>query len=112
MQLYKDKIEAIITLIYFVPASPTETRTPLKHRFKNFLPELLLIAEQKDGSEYQNTVRFLEKNNYKIVTFELFASNSYSVWSECNDEDFENILNERATLIKEEFLNYTIEKIG
>ncbi len=111
LQLYKESLGVLFTLIYFVPASPTETRIPLKNRLKEFKPELLLIAGQTDGKEYKNTIDFLDSNDYEIVIFELVRKKSESIWGEWNKRNKNEILDQRATLIGNEFRKFILEKI-
>jgi len=112
LQLYKERLDALFTLIYFVPASPTETRNPIKNRLRDFKPELLLIAGQTDGKEYKNTIDFLNSNDYEIVTFELARKKSESIWGEWNNKsNKDEILDQRATLIGNEFRKFILEKI-
>ena len=112
LQLYKEKSDALFTLMYFVPASPTETRNPLKNRLKDFKPELLLISEQINGKEYDNTINFLNSNDYEIVTFELTRKKPENIWGEWNWSNKDEILDQRAALIGNEFRNFILGKIA
>lgn len=61
-----------LKLIFFcVPASPTETNKPLSIRFSEFIPEVLIVAEQLNGSNYQNTNSFLISNNYTVLRYDI-----------------------------------------
>ncbi|CAA0259840.1 hypothetical protein [Tenacibaculum maritimum] len=110
LQLFKGKLYAIFSLIYFIPASPTETQKPLKKRLGKMLPELLLMAEQKNGKEYNNTIEFLNENNYKIIEF-YTKDNSNEIWKEWNNKTFEDLMNKRATAIGNEFREFIINRI-
>jgi hypothetical protein len=110
LQLFKGKLYAVFSLIYFIPASPTETQKPLKKRLGKMLPELLLIAEQKNGKEYNNTIEFLKDNNYKIVEF-YTKNNSSEIWKEWNNRNFENLITRRAVEIGNIFREFIIDRI-
>jgi hypothetical protein len=110
LQLFKGKLYALISLIYFVPSSPTETQKPIKKRLGKMRPELILMAEQKNGKEYQNTIDFLNDNNYKIIEFNT-KSNSKENWKEWNKSNMTEILEKRAIEIGTEFQNFIREKI-
>jgi len=110
LTMFKGKLDALFLLIYFVPASPTETQKPLRDRLKNFKPELLLIAEQLNGYEYQNTIHFLEKNNYEIVEFVL-KNQSNQTWNNWNKQNMNEILNKRAIDIGDKFKDFIRERI-
>lgn len=66
--LHKNSLRALFSYIYFVPASPTETKKSLKGRLKKWRPEMILIAEQIDKGEswnrYSETKNFLESEGY------------------------------------------------
>ena len=111
LQLFKEELGALFSLIYFIPASPSETNFPLKDRLKEFKPELLLVAEQENGKEYENTIQFLDDNNYEIEVFNLQRIKSANIWNEWTKETMEGILDNRATTIRNTFKSFILRRI-
>lgn len=58
-------------ILFCVPASPTETKKPLSVRFAGFIPEVLIVAEQLNGLNHQNTDSFLISNNYTVLRYNI-----------------------------------------
>ncbi len=110
LELFKGKLHAVLSLVYFIPASPSETQKPLKTYLKKMRPELLLVAEQKYGKEYNNTVTFLNENNYKIVEFHT-KDETNQIWKKWNNKNFENLMEKRAVEIGNAFREFIIDKI-
>ena len=65
---------------FCVPASPTETKTKLSKRFPNFLPEVLIVAEQLNGANYSSTLNFLNTNNFTVIAYNLSNTIGKSDW--------------------------------
>tara|TARA_R110002072_G_scaffold287464_6_gene453184 strand:+ start:804 stop:1280 length:477 start_codon:yes stop_codon:yes gene_type:complete len=97
LQIFKEKLGALFVSMYFVPASPTETNFPLRSRFEFLLPEIIIVAEQKNGSEFHNTMDFLNENDYKIKIFEIKegTTETWSRWKEDNSNK-QDILTKRG----------------
>jgi GTPase SAR1 family protein len=106
--LFLRKLDALKCLIYFIPSSPTETNIPLENRLEKFSPEMLLVAEQSNGKEYDSTIATLNKKGYKVVEFVI---NSSGIWTRWTDQNKENVLKERAKAIGDVFRKHIIEKI-
>lgn len=86
---------------YFLPSSRTEKAIPLSDVFAklDWWPDFLFMAEQLNGSEYTNTIRFLRKNDYHIKEFLLDNSNTDSIWHFYDKKDEAMILRHRTEQI-------------
>ncbi len=116
LQFFLDKLDALICLVYCVPSSPTESHKSLEnklkeHGFRENTPEMLIIAEQLNGEQYQSTIDFLDEKNYKVVEFIIDNKNSGTIWSRWSDSKKDYILTERAKAISNEFIAHIREKI-
>lgn len=111
LQLFKGKLHALFSLIYFIPSSPTETQRSLKKRLGKMRPEFILMAEQINGSEYQNTIDFLTNNDYEIIEFYINRNNSKEIWCEWDNKNMNEILEKRAIEIGNEFRNFILKII-
>lgn len=79
--IFLNSIFKYLQLNFFcVPASPTETKIKLSDRFSESIPEVLIVAEQLNGFNYQNTINFLNANRYNIITYNLSNVNGTSDW--------------------------------
>lgn len=113
LQLFKEELGALFLLIFFVPSSPTESNKPLSKRFINFLPEVLLIAEQLNGSKYNNTIKFLEENGYEIVEFYISEDNKEEHWKRWNSIiEYDRKLNKRSEDIKNVLKKFILNRIA
>jgi GTPase SAR1 family protein len=79
---FKPKFYTVKVFIYFLPGSPTETRIPLADTVEplDWYPDVLLMAEQLNGSEYQNTINYLRAHRYHIKEFKLSDNNGIGIW--------------------------------
>lgn len=68
---------------YFLVSSPTEKHKQIKKTIDklDWMPEFLFMAEQLNGSNYQNTIDFLRSNNYHIKEFILSNNDADSIWN-------------------------------
>jgi len=96
--------------ILFIPASPSERnkkiQTIIKERKKNCFPDILIVAEQPNGKNFQNTQQWLEKNNYEIVTFEIDNSNGHNVWQKFNKKNRKKKLLNRTEEIRSNIISF------
>lgn len=96
-----ENFKNIIIQLYILPASPTESNCPLKKYIEDLdeSPDFILMAEQLNGKEYQNTTDFLRENNYEIKEFDI-NKNGGSVWGKWEaDKPDEKKLDERVNQI-------------
>jgi len=111
VQLFLGRLDALLAMIYFIPSSPTEKHTHLSILLNNFLPEMLLMAEQLNGNEYNATIEFLNNNGYHIVEFRINQNANGGTWDQWEDNNMGNILLSRVTEIGNAFRNFIIERI-
>ena len=90
---FKPKFWTIKTSTYILPSSPTESGIPLIDTIKplEWFPDILLMAEQLNGSEYNNTINYLRDNDYHIVEFQLSNSLGIGIWDRWNSKKEEQI---------------------
>src|SRR5262245_17929263 len=81
--IFLNSIFKSLKLNFFcVPASPTETGIDLSERFKDWgwIPEVIIVAEQLNGSKYSNTIDFLKVNNYHVIRFDIDNKGGVQDW--------------------------------
>ncbi len=83
---------------YFLPSSPTEKRTLIKELLpsQNWIPNVLFIAEQLNGSNLQNTLNFLNKNNFNILQYTLSNQVEQGAWDRYDSSTENTKLSARA----------------
>lgn len=105
--LHKKSLRALFSYIYFVPASPTETKKSLKSRLKEWRPEMILIAEQIDKGEnwnrYKETKDFLDFEGYEVVEILIGDDARDDIWKKWKESKFEDTMKKRAELIGNHF---------
>lgn len=117
-QLLLHSLKALVTWIYFIPGSPTETKKSLKkklteafHSDKDW-PELLLIAEQINRGEswnkHRETVDFLLQNEYEVMEIIIGDESNDPLWQKWNNNNKDAILEDRALQIAKIFRNYIL----
>ncbi len=108
LKLHNNVLESLITWIYFIPASPTETNKSLVTKLGDQRPEMLLVAEQIDRGEgnnrYQETLDFLSAERYDILEIVLGDEAVQTLWQKWNSEEFDTIMRSRAVEIGNHFL--------
>lgn len=85
--------------VYCVPASPSETNIKLTDRFAQWMPDVLILAEQRNGQHYSNTYSFLTRNNYIILRYQLTNSYGKGDWERFDNSNKSIKLNNRANAI-------------
>lgn len=70
------------TPAYFVQSSPTESNIPLADSIDplRWFPELLFVAEQLGGNQYDNTISYLRLNDYHVKEFVLSNGDGIDIW--------------------------------
>ena len=118
LQFFLGKLDALFSLVFFVPSSPTESKISLENKLKSFkpnielfIPEMIVVAEQYQGIEYNNTREFLRNNDYEIVEFNIDNSMSGGVWSRWTNENRDYVLEQRSNEITNIFINFILNKI-
>ena len=99
---------------YFLPSSRTEKGKSLKKTLEglNWKPDFLFMAEQFQGNEYNNTIRFLRENNYHIKEFVLDDTNSDSIWRYYADKKDEQLyLTHRTEQIADYVRSFILSRI-
>lgn len=115
--LFKGMMNSLFTYIYFVPASPTETKKPLEKRLneqlKKHLPEILLVAEQKEGNQLENTRKFLMSKDYEVIEKHILwqEGGTWGRWKKDNSNK-EDILINRAIEIRNEMRIFILKQIS
>jgi hypothetical protein len=116
-QLLLHSLQAIVTWIYFIPGSPTETKKSLEKKLKDAFnknedkPELLLIAEQVDRGEswnkHKETVNFLIQNGYEVMEIVIGDEAKDPLWQKWNNNNNrKEILEARALAIGSAYRKY------
>lgn len=112
LQFYK--LKALYSYVFFVPASPTETKKSLKGRLKGWRPEMILIAEQIDKGEswnrYKETKDFLESEGYNVKELLIGDDAKEEVWKKWTNENFNEIMGQRAIEIGDIFREFIKEQ--
>lgn len=115
LKLHKDILDSLITWIFFVPASPTETGKSVKKRIGKQLPDLMLIAEQVDKggkhNKYSETMSFLESKGYEVVELFIGDDAKSALWKKWNESKFDETMKRRAQEIGDLFRGYIKRKI-
>ena len=103
----------IRVILFCIPGSPSETDTPIKSILDKLhvYPEILIIPEQPDGKNYENTLTFLKENDYKIILKQRLSNTvGNDIWDRFNEENEVFKLDQRADAIlkklKEAILSY------
>lgn len=113
--LFKDVLEALYSLIYFVPASPTETGISLSKRLGDWRPEMLLVAEQVDrgesGNKYNETMNFLKTEGYELVEIGIGDNSKEKLWELWDDSKFDSVMKKRAVAIGDLFRGFIKARI-
>lgn len=115
-QLLLHSLKALVTWIYFIPSSPTETKKSLKKKLKEAFnndkdwPELLLIAEQINRGEswnkHQETLDFLIQNGFDVMEITIGDEADDPIWQKWNNTNKDAILKARALQIRKIFRDY------
>jgi hypothetical protein len=115
-QLLLHSLKAMVTWVYFIPGSPTETKKSLEKKLKRAFnnvkdwPELLLIAEQINRDEpwnkHRETVDFLLQNGYEVMEIVMGDEAIDPLWQKWNNNNRKDILEARALAIGKIFRNY------
>lgn len=114
LYLYKNVSKSISVEFYFIPASPTETKEPLKDKLKKVgLPQFLLVAEQLGGYQYQNTKDFLETNGYEVEEINISKTYGNGIWEKWRPKDGLDLpkLKSRANEICEHYKKFIFKQI-
>lgn len=92
LRLHKSILNDLITQVFFIPASPTETGVSVEKRLKGKCPDFLLIAEQIDKGEkhnrYKETIDFLRNEGYEIIEILIGDDGTNPVWQKWDNERF------------------------
>lgn len=116
LRLHKGWIDALVSWIYFIPASPTETGISVAKRIGKERPELILIAEQIDKGEkhnkYNETLDFLRNEGYEVVEIIIGDDAINPVWQKWNIERFDETMKIRGQEIGDLFRDYIIRKVS
>lgn len=101
MSPFADYYYGVKITAYVLPSSRTEKQESLETIFNGleWYPDFLFMAEQLNGAEYENTMRFLRENNYHIKEFRLEATNPDPVWHRYDPKDETVILTHRTEQI-------------
>jgi len=115
LQFFLGKLDALSCIVYFVPSSPTESHKSLEKKLKEHYfvvdtPEMMIIAEQLNGEEYESTKEFLRKMDYKIIEFTIDNRNTGTTWSRWTNNK-EDILSQRVKEITDAFIEYIMKMI-
>ncbi|MDN3674107.1 hypothetical protein QWY99_13680 [Flavobacterium branchiarum] len=83
---------------YCIPASPTETDIPLSKRFEEweYLPEMIILAEQTSGRHHASTIAFLTANHYNIKVFPINNSIGVNHWERFDNSTKNSKLSKRV----------------
>lgn len=79
---FKPKYWGIKVFTYILPSSPTESGIPLiaSKGPQNWFADLVLMAEQLNGSEYSNSIHYLMTHQYHIKEFVVSNHVGDGVW--------------------------------
>lgn len=115
-ELLLHSLKALVTYIYFIPSSPTESKESLKKKITKAFnnekdwPELLLIAEQINRGEswnrHQETVDFLLQNGYEVMEIVIGDESNDPLWQKWNQKNRNEVLEARALIIGKLFRDY------
>lgn len=86
---------------YLLPASPTESNEDISTMLKGKTPDVLFLAEQINGSQVTETLRFL-KPNYYILEYTLTNQNGNGIWDRFDSLNKQAKLKARADEIIED----------
>lgn len=115
LQLHYKSLGSLISWIYFIPSSPTESRKSIKNRLGKLRPEMLLIAEQIDKGEkwnkYNETIEFLTQEGYEIKEFIIGDDTQHDTWRKWTQSSRANSLDNRAVIIGDVFREFIKHKI-
>ncbi len=85
--------------VYCVPSSPSETNIKLSDRFAQWMPDVLILAEQTNGQHYSDTYTFLTQNNYLVLNYQITNSNGTGDWERFDNSNKLMKLNNRVNTI-------------
>jgi len=94
--------------VYCIPSSPSESDNPLSNRFSQWLPDVILVAEQPNGKHYNSTYTFLQSNGFQIITRSINNIDGSGDWERFDvnssklklDNRAEDIINDTIQLLK------------
>jgi GTPase SAR1 family protein len=111
---FKPKFHTIKIFAYFLPGSPTETKIPLADTIEplDWYPDVLLMAEQLNGAEYQNTISYLRTHRYHIQEFRLSDKNGIDIWDRWSSKTEETTkLLYRREAVANYIRNYILSRV-
>ena len=78
---------------YILPSSPTESGIPLSKSIADvgWDPHLIIMAEQRNGKEYSNSINLLRAKDYHIKEFNINNIEELPIWSKWKDVDAMNL---------------------
>jgi len=102
-------------IAFFLPSSRTETEKSLKETFVKinlgWYPDFIFMAEQLDGDEYDNTIKYLRQKEYHIKEFVITDTNPDSTWRFYDKIDCKNIQLHRTEQIADYVRNFIKSRI-
>lgn len=110
---FKNTYWAVKVDAYFLPSSRTEKDVSLEEVLDAYewFPPFLFMAEQLNGSQYDNTIRYLRTHEYHIKEFRTTNDNEDSLWHLYNKADEAMIQKLRSEQIADYVRNYILHRI-
>jgi len=110
---FKDNYHGVKIVSYFLPSSRSEREKSLKDTFSEleWLPDFLFMTEQKDGAEYERTIRFLRQEKYHIKEFLLGEDNPDLIWRRYESKDAKLYLEHRTEAIADYVRSFILSRI-
>jgi AAA+ ATPase superfamily predicted ATPase len=96
---------------YFLSASPSERNEPLKSILKGRIPEILFLPEQLSDSQFNNSISFLNQNQFTVLTFQINNQVGPSDWEKFNATTEKQKLDSRAYEILAEIRKFRLNNI-
>lgn len=114
--LHRGILDSLVTWIFFIPASPTETKKTVRERVGGYRPELMLIAEQiykgEEDNKYSETMNFLNSEGYEMIEIVIGDDATETLWRKWDDATFEETMKKRSIAIGNLFREFIKRKVG
>lgn len=110
---FKDNYYGVKIVSYFIPSSRSERGQSLKDTLAglDWQPDFLFMAEQKDGVEYENTIRTLRQKKYHIKEFILDNDNPDSIWHWYDAKDAKLYLEQRTEAVADYVREFILSRV-
>lgn len=87
--------------IYCLPASPSESNPnkTISELLKGKTPSAIIVAEQRGGKNYDNTIEFLKEHGYTLKCYRITDTTDRTPWTKFDNTNKNEKLDQRTEQI-------------